>query len=92
MVGVVRAAPSGARAALPRAAVTWNGPGQPIMLTLHSPDGEATLPLLPKRALTLAQELLTRGVAAIKADTWDAMYEQGAPQRVPDLGAAGGAP
>ncbi len=31
-------------------------------------------PLLPKRALTLAQELLTRGVQAIKADSWDAMY------------------
>ncbi len=46
------------------------------------------LPLLPKRALTLAQELLTRGVQAIKADSWDVMYEQGAPQRVPDLGAA----
>ena len=27
------------------------------------------LPLLPKRALTLAQELLTRGVQAIKADS-----------------------
>ncbi len=27
-------------------------------------------PLLPKRALTLAQELLTRGVQAIKADHW----------------------
>ncbi len=46
------------------------------------------MPLLPKRALTLAQELLTRGVSAIKADSWDAMYEQGAPQRAPDLGAA----
>ena len=62
------------------------------------------LPLLPKRALTLAQELLTCGVQAIKADSWDAMYEQGArrdyrqrffwrpgtraPQRAPDLGAA----
>ncbi len=53
--------------------------------------GEAVavpLPLLPKRALTLAQELLTRGVQAIKADSWDVMYEQGAPQRVPELGAA----
>ncbi len=51
-------------------------------------DGEAAVPLLPKRALTLAQELLTRGVQAIKADSWDIMYEQGAPQRAPDLGAA----
>ncbi len=51
-----------------RAVVTWEGPGSPIMLTLYSPDGEVSLPLLPKRALTLAQELLTCGVSAIKAD------------------------
>ena len=89
MVGVVRAALSGARAAPPRAVVSWEGPGAPIMLTLYGPDGQAvSLPLLPKRALTLAQELLTRGVQAIKADSWDVMYEQGAPQRAPDLGAA----
>ncbi len=89
MVGVVRAAPSGARAAPPRAVVTWDGPAAPIMLTLYGPAGEAVaLPLPPKRALTLAQELLTRGVQAIKADSWDAMYEQGVPQRAPDLGAA----
>ena len=54
-----------------RAAVTWPGPGQPIVLTLYGPDGEVAVPLLPKRALTLAQELLMRGVQAIKADTWD---------------------
>ena len=29
-------------------------------------------PLLPKRALVLAQELLTRGVQAIKANQWGA--------------------
>ncbi len=75
----------------PRAVVSWKGPGQPIMLTLYGPAGEvAAMSLEPKRALTLAQELLTHGVRAIKADTWDAMYEQGAPQRAPDLGAAGG--
>ncbi len=50
---------------------SWEGPGEPIMLTLYGPDGEAAVPLLPKRALTLAQELLTCGVAAIKADQWD---------------------
>ncbi len=73
----------------PRAVVSWKGPGEPIVLTLYGPDGEVVaVPLLPKRALTLAQELLTRGVQAIKADSWDAMYEQGAPQRAPDLGAA----
>ncbi len=51
-----------------RAVVTWKGPGQPIVLTVRGPDGETRVPLLPKRALTLAQELLTRGVQAIKAD------------------------
>ena len=52
-----------------RAAVSWEGPGEPIVLTLHGADGEAAaVRLLPKRALTLAQDLLTRGVAAIKAD------------------------
>ncbi len=75
----------------PRAVVSWKGPDELIMLTIYGPDGEAVaLPLEPKRALTLAQELLTYGVTAIKADSWDAMYEQGAPQRAPDLGAATG--
>ncbi len=50
----------------PRAVVTWEGPGKPIMLTLYGPADEAVA-LPPKRALTLAQELLTRGVQAIKA-------------------------
>ncbi len=58
---------------------------------LYGPAGEAAaVPLLPKRALTLAQEVVTCGVQVIKADSWDAMYEQGAPQRAPDLGAATG--
>ena len=53
----------------PRAVVSWNGPSRPIMLTIYGPDGEVVaLPLEPKRALTLAQELLTQGVQAIKAD------------------------
>ncbi len=51
-----------------RAVVRWNGPGQPIILTLYSEDGEVALPLESKRALTLAQELLTCCVQAIKAD------------------------
>ena len=56
---------------LARAVVSWEGPGEPIVLTLYGPDGEtAALPLLPKRALTLAQELLTRGVQTIKAHHW----------------------
>ncbi len=53
-----------------RAVVTWVGPGEPIVLALYGPDGEAAVSLSPKRALTLAQELLTRGVQAIKADQW----------------------
>ncbi len=51
-----------------RVVVTWAGPGQPITLTLYGPAGEVAVPMVPKRALTLAQELLTRGVQAIKAD------------------------
>ncbi len=51
-----------------RAVVTWDGPGEPIMLARCGLDGEVAVPLLPKRALALAQELLTRGVQAIKAD------------------------
>ncbi len=52
-----------------RAVATWEGPGEPITLTVYGPEGEvAAAPLLPKRALTLAQELLTRGVQAIKVD------------------------
>ena len=52
-----------------RAVITWKGPGKPIVLTLYGADGEAVaVPLEPKRALTLANELLTSGVAAIKAD------------------------
>ena len=52
-----------------RAVVSWNGPGEPVVLTLYAPDGEAiAVPLLPRRALALAQELLTQGVQAIKAD------------------------
>ncbi len=41
-------------------------------LTVYGPNGETRVPLSPTRALTLAQELLTRGVQAIKADQWGA--------------------
>ena len=57
-----------------RVVVTWEGPGEPIMLTIYGPDGKVAVPLLPAKALKLAQELLTQGVQAIKADSWDAMY------------------
>ncbi len=65
------AAVPGARACRRPRRRDLEGPGEPIMLTLYGPDGEVAVPLLPKRALTLAQELLTCGVAAIKADQWD---------------------
>ncbi len=55
-----------------RCVVSWAGPGQPIVLTLCGPGGEVAVPLLPKRALTLAQELLRHGVQAIKAGQWGA--------------------
>lgn len=71
MVGAVtpRAAPM-TETTEPRAVVTWAGPGQPIVLKVYGPDAEVPVPMVPKRALTLAQELLTRGVQAIKADQW----------------------
>jgi hypothetical protein len=48
--------------------VSWKGPGAPIVLKVYGPDGELAVPMVPKWALTLAQELLTRGVQAIEAD------------------------
>ena len=62
----------GARAPVAgRALVTWEGPGESIVLTAFGPDGTmARVPLLPRQALTLAQELMERGVQAIKADWW----------------------
>ncbi len=47
-----------------RAVVTWEGPGEPIMLTLYGPDGEtAALPLLPGRALTLWRKNFSRAAS-----------------------------
>lgn len=50
-----------------RAVVTWEGSGEPIILTVYR---EALVPvafkLTPKRALQLAGELLDQGVLAIK--------------------------
>ena len=40
------------------------------MRALYGPNGEVAVPLLPKRALALAQGLLKREVQAIKADSW----------------------
>jgi hypothetical protein len=52
-----------------RVVVTWEGPGQPIVLTLYGPEGElAAVELLPKRCLTLAKEILETAVRAIKVD------------------------
>ncbi len=54
----------------PRAVVSWEGPAQPVMLTIYGPGGDVAVvvQLEPPRALRLAQELLTCGVQAIKAD------------------------
>ena len=49
--------------------VSWAGQGEPIVLTLYAADGEVVMvPLVPKRALTLAQELLAPAGAAATAD------------------------
>ena len=53
-----------------RAVVSWKGPGQPIMLTVYGSDGEVAVPLLPKRALTLAKDLMERAVSSIKTKQW----------------------
>ncbi len=52
-----------------RVVVTWEGAGEPIVLTLYGPEGElAAMELLPKRCLTLAKEILDTAVLAIKVD------------------------
>ena len=37
-----------------RAVVSWEGPGEPIVLRVYGPDGEVAVPMVPKRALTLS--------------------------------------
>ena len=54
----------------PRAAVSWEDPGEPITLTLYGPDGEVSMPLTPTRAIELAKELIEPAVQAIKTDQW----------------------
>ena len=54
-----------------RAVVSWEGPGQPIMLKLYGPDGEvAAVRLSPTRALALAQDLIAPAVQSIKVSQW----------------------
>ena len=53
-----------------RVVVTWEGQGEPIVLTVDGPDGEVAMPLTPKRALSLAVELAQRAVWAIKINRW----------------------
>ena len=43
----------------PRAVVSWEGTGQPIMLALYGRAGVGMVPMVPKRALALTQGLLT---------------------------------
>ena len=54
----------------PRAVVAWEGPGEPIVLKVHGPDGEVAVPLTPTRALELAVELTQRAVLTIKLNRW----------------------
>ncbi len=54
----------------PRAVVSWEGPGEPIMLTLYSADGEVVVPFTPVRALELAKDLTDPAVVAIKTSQW----------------------
>ena len=66
-----RPARHGASAFRPSPApVTWEGPGQPIVLKVHGPAGEVAVPMVPKRALELAQELMEPAVASIKIAQW----------------------
>ena len=53
-----------------RAVVTWAGQGEPIVLTLYGPDGEAAVALTPVRALELARELIAPAVQSIKIGQW----------------------
>ncbi len=57
-------------AAKHRAVVTWAGEGQPITLTIYSPDGEVAVPLSPARALDLAKDLIEPTVQRIKTEQW----------------------
>ena len=57
-----------------RAVVTWAGEGEPIVLALHGPDGEVVVRLTPKRALTLAQELIQPAVQSIKVGQWGEIW------------------
>ncbi len=50
--------------------VRWEGPGQPIVQQVYGPAGAVEVPLLPKRALTLAQELIEPAVSSIKIGQW----------------------
>ena len=58
-------APYGPDVAVTGAAVSWEGAGEPIMLTACGPDGEVAVPLTPTRALALAVELTQRAVLTI---------------------------
>ena len=53
-----------------RVVVSWEGPGEPITLTLYGPDGEVAVPLTPVRALELAKALTEPAVTVIKTDRW----------------------
>ena len=53
-----------------RAVVSWKDPSQPIMLTVHGPDGAVVVELTPVRALELAKDLTEPAVTVIKNSQW----------------------
>ena len=53
-----------------RALVSWEGPGQPIVLKTYGPSGEVAAALTPVRALELTKDLSEPAVTAIKANQW----------------------
>ena len=52
------------------ATVSWQGPDEPIVLTVHGPGSEVSTSLTPKRALALAAALAQRAVLTIKTNQW----------------------
>ena len=54
-----------------RVVVSWEGSDQPIIMTIHGPDGEVvSTKLSPTRALDMAKDLIEPAVAAIKHSMW----------------------
>ncbi len=46
----------------PRVTVTWEGDGQPIVMTAYARSGKIAVPVTPRRALEIAQLLIDRAL------------------------------